>query len=227
VAAANWHALSRFAVRFLKSQHGLLLDVGSTTTDIIPLSQAGPLECGTTDTKRLADGSLLYTGVTRSPVCAVVQQAPYRGLQLPVAQELFALMHDVYLLRGDLPEDSSNCETADGRPATKAHARARLGRMICADQTEFHHKDAAVMSEAIASAHVELLSAAISRQLAVDEANPTIVLCGKGEFIARRAVQQAVSEAEIKSLRHDLGSAVSAAATAHALAVLASETRGS
>src|SRR5262245_36666371 len=36
-AAANWHALATFAGRFAATGSALLIDIGSTTTDIIPL----------------------------------------------------------------------------------------------------------------------------------------------------------------------------------------------
>ncbi len=36
-AASNWRALAQFACRFMSNDAGLLIDVGSTTTDVIPL----------------------------------------------------------------------------------------------------------------------------------------------------------------------------------------------
>ncbi len=78
-AAANWHALARFAARFVRADTGLLIDIGSTTTDIVPLRDAVPAPAARTDTERLACGELVYTGVLRSPVCAVVQSLPWRA----------------------------------------------------------------------------------------------------------------------------------------------------
>lgn len=249
VAAANWHALARFALRFLHpSTDGILLDIGSTTTDIVPLTPDPSRLCGTTDTERLASGSLLYTGVVRSPVCAVAPSVPYRGRWLPVAQEYFATMRDVYLLTGDLPPDGQDCATADGRPALKANARVRLGRMICADEMEFHHKDAAALAAAVREQQLGMIRAAISAMLSRMQAgrNLTVVISGKGEFLARRAlsvraalapeqwppsipfpatVQLDHSNAQIVSLHPQLGSSISIAAPAHAIAVLAREHR--
>ncbi|MCU0979105.1 MAG: tetrahydromethanopterin-linked C1 transfer pathway, partial [Pirellulaceae bacterium] len=70
-AASNWHALARFAGRFVPSGSALLLDIGSTTCDLIPLVDGRPAAQGRTDTQRLLAGELVYTGVERSPVCAV------------------------------------------------------------------------------------------------------------------------------------------------------------
>src|SRR5256885_9284124 len=50
----------------------LLLDTGSTTTDIIPMINGVPVPVGRTDPHRLGTGELVYTGVRRTPVCAVL-----------------------------------------------------------------------------------------------------------------------------------------------------------
>src|SRR5207253_8159474 len=59
VAAANWHALATYAGRFAPQGAGLLIDIGSTTTDIIPLWQGRPVPHGCTDPQRLASGALV------------------------------------------------------------------------------------------------------------------------------------------------------------------------
>src|SRR6202030_2937868 len=99
---------------------GLLIDVGSTTTDVIPLSGGRAVPRGVTDAARLQTSELVYTGARRTPVCALVHEG--------VAAELFATTLDVYLTLGAFAEDSST-DTADGRPATRPRAHARLARM--------------------------------------------------------------------------------------------------
>ena len=116
-AASNWHALASFVARSVnEGNRGLMLDIGSTTTDLIPLDSSGPLARGTTDLERLIHNEMLYTGVRRSPVCGVVREVPYRGATISVAQEVFATMHDVYLILGEMVELPALMEPADGRP---------------------------------------------------------------------------------------------------------------
>ena len=125
VAAANWHALARFAVRFVDHPRALLVDIGSTTTDILPLDSNALDAVGTTDTQRLASGALLYTGISRSPVCAIARRVPYRDHVVPIAQELFATMRDVYLLLGDLARGSyrlRHVRRHGGNQSALAHA---------------------------------------------------------------------------------------------------------
>ena len=52
-AASNWHALANFVCRFVTSRTGLLIDVGSTTTDVIPLVDGQVAARGRNDTERL------------------------------------------------------------------------------------------------------------------------------------------------------------------------------
>lgn len=223
-AAANWHALARFSGRFAPSGVGLLIDVGSTTCDVIPLFNGEPQASGSTDTERLLAGELVYTGVERSPVCALLHTAPYRGQSCPVAQEVFATTRDVYLILGKIKEDEAATATADGRPATKAAARLRIARTICCDLGEFHARDAAVIAEAVAIAQRTLLGQAIEKVARRLPSPPqTIILSGHGEFLAKRVLRQLKATAAVVSLDRQLGPAVSRCAPAHALAVLARE----
>ena len=229
-AASNWHVLADFATRFCQAGQGLLIDIGSTTSDIIPLSllspqgPMGPATIGITDPERLAAGELVYTGVQRSPVCAIVSRLPWRGAPCPVAQELFATTLDAYLLLGEIAADPENLDTADGRPATKPYAHARLARAICADTTMFSPDDAERAAKDVFQAQIELLADAGQQVLQRMPTQPaTLVLSGQGEFLARRLVERLKLTREVVSLNAKLGAETSRAACAHALAVLAAE----
>ncbi|MCU0874486.1 MAG: hypothetical protein MUE50_19295 [Pirellulaceae bacterium] len=245
-AASNWHALARFAGRFVPSGSALLLDIGSTTCDLIPLVDGRPAAQGRTDTQRLLAGELVYTGVERSPVCAVVGQVPYRGHSCPVAQELFATMRDVYLVLGELPEQPDDTQTADGRPATRSAAIARLARVICADETEFGERDACEIAAAVADAQAALVFAAWSRviqcldgprspvsprpdprlgetRLRGPAVGLAVVLSGHGDCLARRVLARVKHAGTVISLADQLGSEASRAGTAYALATLLRE----
>ena len=223
-AASNWHALARYAARFTPTGNSLLIDIGSTTTDVVPLLVGQVAAQGTTDTTRLLCGELVYTGVERSPVCALVDHVPYRGQRCPVVQELFATMLDVYLLLDHLVERPADSNTADGKPATKAAARVRLGRMIAADDEEFNHRDAIAIAEAVLKSQVQQIVAAV-RQVSsrLAPAPTTYIFSGHGEFLAVRALEDLPPVAHLVRLSEKLDPLVSRCAPAHALAVLARE----
>jgi probable H4MPT-linked C1 transfer pathway protein len=224
-AAANWHVLARFAARYVRRGGGLLLDIGSTTCDIIPLVGSAPAAVGRTDSERMLNGELVYTGVERSPVCAVATAFPWRGQQCPTAHEVFATTLDAYLILGDLPEDPSQTNTADGRPAMRAAARDRLARSICADRDAFSDDDAEAAAAAIARAQAAKISVAVQGVVRRMPMPPTtIVMSGQGEFLARRLLDRMRLAADVISLADKLGPEVSRCATAHALAVTVRES---
>lgn len=223
-AASNWHALAKFAGRYLPTGASLLLDVGSTTADIIPLNNGVPTAIGATDPERLLHGELCYTGVMRSPLCAAVQAVPWRGKNCPLAQELFATTWDAYLTLGDLPEEPACTHTANGRAATRAAAHDRLARAICADRTMFSADDARVAAQAVAASQTNNLVNAVRQVCAAQPSLPqTVIISGAGEFLARRVASAALPNAETLSLAALLGPTVSRCAPAHAVAVLAGE----
>jgi probable H4MPT-linked C1 transfer pathway protein len=223
-AASNWHAMASFADRWLPGGEGLLIDVGSTTTDLIPIQDGRPATRGRTDPERLAAHELVYTGVIRSPVCALVDALPWRGSECPVAQELFATSVDAWLLLGNFDEMPANHNTADGRPATRKHARDRLARMICADRTMFSQKDALAAAERIAKAQVTLIAKHLELLLKSLNFEPrAVVLCGQGEFLARAALDRLALPVRTVSAREKIGERLSDVGPAYALAVLAEE----
>ncbi len=228
-AASNWHALARFAGRFLPGGTGLVIDVGSTTCDVIPVDNARVAAAGRTDPDRLIAGEMVYTGVQRSPLCAVADRVwwPSRETACPLAEELFATTWDAYLLLGDLPEEPASMHTADGRPATRDYAHDRIARSICADRTMVSLEDAVAMAQAVADAQCRRVADAVTRVVASMATPPAgVVVSGSGEFLARRVLQETGIGAPVVSLATELGPERSRAATAHALAVLAATTQG-
>ena len=83
VAAANWVA-SALAVGAVHPD-ALMLDVGSTTADVIPIAAGRVAAAGRTDLDRLLAGELVYTGALRTNLAAIAPRVPVRGRWCPVA----------------------------------------------------------------------------------------------------------------------------------------------
>jgi (4-(4-[2-(gamma-L-glutamylamino)ethyl]phenoxymethyl)furan-2-yl)methanamine synthase len=223
-AASNWHVLARFACRFLEGDSGLLIDVGSTTADIVPLIAGQPCPQGLDDSDRLLTGELVYSGVLRTPICALTTWLPWRSRRCPVAAELFATTADAYVVLGDLPEQPDCTFTADGRPLTKVFARDRLARMICADRTAFTIEDAWNAAGRVREAQSDQLRAAAQRVAASMPCKPeSLFASGAGEFLAAKVGRETSSGMRIASLSERIGGSASLCGPAHALAVLARE----
>jgi probable H4MPT-linked C1 transfer pathway protein len=218
VAAANWLALAVFVGRWALHGPALLVDVGSTTTDVVPLLDAHPVPRGRTDPERLESQELVYTGVARTPLCALLGA---RG-----AAEWFATTLDAYLVLGHVAEDLANTNTADGRPATRSHAHARLARMQCADVETFSLNEACALAREVVLSQVGIIADAVGTVSATLPSPPqTIILSGSGEFIARWVTgkHKTLRQARLVSVRELLGPSQSQAACAVAVSALAGE----
>jgi probable H4MPT-linked C1 transfer pathway protein len=224
VAAANWHALARFGVRFGSGSFQVLLDIGSTTSDITPIQDGLVPPTETNDTERLARGELVYAGVRRTPVSSLVCELPFGGQQVPIARELFATTLDVYLLLEELVQNPSDHATADGRPATRKHAAARMARMVCACPSDVGQEDAVQMAREVSKHQQRLIQNALERVFeSAGQESGTLVLCGEGSFLGRQVAQHCRLAKEVVSLEDELGAGLAAVAPALAVAVLASE----
>ena len=131
VASLNWHATASLVARRLPA--GVLVDIGSTTTDLVPF-RAGRIASGAlSDSDRMLAGELVYTGVARTPVMAIADRFDIDGQQRMVTAELFATSADVYRLLGELPEHADLHPACDGAGKDEAASARRLARMFGCD----------------------------------------------------------------------------------------------
>jgi probable H4MPT-linked C1 transfer pathway protein len=133
LAAANWLA----SADFLRTRHpdAVLLDIGSTTTDIIPLNRFDRL-LGMTDIKRLQAGYLIYTGMLRTSVATLLRSVDLAGIPTPVSTEYFATSADIHLVLGHISPYRYTCDTPDRKEKTCTASLRRLARVVCADLDE-------------------------------------------------------------------------------------------
>jgi len=209
-AAANWLALATVAGRFTPQGPALVVDIGSTTTDLVPLLDGVPIPAARTDPDRLKAGELVYTGVRRTPACALLGTGG--------AAEFFATTHDVYLLLERLPEGAGDTDTADGRPATREHAHGRLARMLCGDAETVTRTATHALAKRLALVQRQAIDRAARRVAGRCGAPAALVLAGAGEFVAREVF--ADFRGPLVSLAERWGPARSAAACAAAVGEL-------
>ena len=134
VASANWHASAALIAQRLPD--ALLIDVGTTTTDLVPIKAGQVAARGHNDGERLAGNELIYTGAVRTPVMAVTRTAPFNGRMQRIAAERFATMADVWRLVGELPEHADPHPTPDLKGKSAQDSAARLARMLGRDLSD-------------------------------------------------------------------------------------------
>jgi probable H4MPT-linked C1 transfer pathway protein len=216
VAAANWAATARIVAQSLPD--ALLVDIGTTSTDIIPIIDGEVAALGWTDPDRLASGELVYTGAVRTPVEAMAASVSLEGREVGLSAEGFALSGDVHVWRGDLEPADYSAPTPDRRPASREFAGERLARAICADREMVNEAGVTAIANALAAAQIERIGAAITTVRARHHGLHTAVVTGLGAFIADRAARQA--GLDVVSLASALGDDAARCAPAASVALL-------
>lgn len=183
-SAANWSASARFVGRMHKNV--LFIDIGSTTTDIIPIMESQPKAC-MTDFERLSNGELIYAGTLRTNIAALLRKAEVKGKSVRTSSELFAITGDAHVLLDYIDDADYTCDTPDGAGKDKNAAALRLARVVCCDLEELSMDDA---RDIAGQAHRQLLDDLKEGITEVAERHglKSAVICGIGEFIAKEAL---------------------------------------
>jgi (4-(4-[2-(gamma-L-glutamylamino)ethyl]phenoxymethyl)furan-2-yl)methanamine synthase len=224
VAASNWHAqATTLAKRF--SGRSLMVDTGSTTTDILWLENGKCRATGLTDTDRLASGELVYLGAGRTPLMALGPVVEFKGKSHGVMNELFADMRDVWLVMGLRTEEPETLDTWDKRPATRVYAAERVLRMVGADSEQADVFDSAALAHTFAQSHAHRIATGIRRVIAGRRPD-RVILSGSGDFAAGFAADRVESLEGIARVRlaESIGAGLSDAACAWALVDLLRST---
>ncbi len=183
LAAANWSASAAFLGQ--EEDDCLFVDMGSTTTDITPILSGCAAAAGT-DFLRLAAGELVYMGLLRTRLDAILPMATIAGRSLSLAPELFSIMADARLALGQISPERYSCDTADGAGKDRQSALRRLARSVCADLEEIGEGAALAIARQACYRQKEMLMAAISRQ-AKEHCLEKVVAAGTGEGLIAEA----------------------------------------
>ncbi|AIY90658.1 hypothetical protein GACE_1625 [Geoglobus acetivorans] len=190
-AANNWVA----SVRYLSGEFDdfIFADMGSTTTDLIPVRD-GRILAGKTDFERLNREELLYFGMLRTPSSFLIKRN--------CSSEFFSITADAMLVLGLIDGTAYSCETPDGRGKSSAECMQRLARQVCADLHE-------VGEDYVMELAGEIKDEMVSRVAEVFEQKrnlyriETVVGCGIGEVLLKEAAE--LAEMEYVSLREKYG----------------------
>jgi probable H4MPT-linked C1 transfer pathway protein len=208
VASANWAATAWMVSQLIKNC--LVVDVGSTTTSIIPFINGKIAADGRTDLEKLQNGELVYSGSLRTNVAAIADAIPLRGGSVRLSSELFAQSGDVHLLLNNIREEEYASETCDSRGKTEEEAMARLARVVCADIEILTEQEIIGMAKFVYERQVEQITGGIKqvyeriKPLLLHE-DVSVVVTGLGRnFLARKAAEKAGFE-EIIDMGEMLG----------------------
>ncbi len=179
--ASNWVATAKFLLSE-GWQDFILTDIGSTTTDLIPVSQE--IMAKRTDHDRLKRGELFYCGVLRTPVFHTLPQ-----FDVPLIPEYFAINGDAFVVTGDLAPHDYTCDTPDSRGKSREECMARLARTVSLDvegNEEYMEALALAVKEEVINKTGQMME-----KVAAENMLSRVLGCGVGEFILHKAALKA------------------------------------
>ncbi|GLK69935.1 S-layer protein [Ancylobacter dichloromethanicus] len=189
IGSANWYATAAVLAHLLPG--GVLIDIGSTTTDLIPFGSDRVSAHGFSDAERLASNELVYTGAARTPVMALAAEAPFEGRFLPLMAEHYATTADLHRLTGDLTADADLHPSADGGPKTMEASARRLLRMVGHDFAPPMLPKAKALARHLAEAQLARVNRALDAVASGMESEPELLVgAGVGRFMAARLAER-------------------------------------
>lgn len=188
IASANWFASAQFLAQQVDS--ALFVDIGSTTSDLVPLYEGRVHNKGYSDAERMQHEELVYTGVVRTPLIALGSHVDFAGQHCPLAAEHFATTADVYRVTGELDETSDLAPSTDGTAKTCENSVRRIARMICRDVEDAPHEQWQTLAPAFRQLQLEKLANAASGQLSQLPVTTPLIGAGAGSFLAKALAHQ-------------------------------------
>lgn len=196
IAAANWASTALFLGNFISQC--ILIDAGSTTIDIIPILDSAPVPKGKDDISRLINNELIYTGGLRATIPSITHHVPYKGKNIRVSFEKFALISDVHRILNNISEDDYINDTADNRSKSLEDCYARLSRVICMDTETISREDLDLIANYIYQKQLDIITREIitfidnlTSRFKEFKNNPKFVLTGlSAEFLVRKSLEK-------------------------------------
>jgi probable H4MPT-linked C1 transfer pathway protein len=152
-AAANWIGTAEI-IKYIKKDC-IFMDIGSTTTDIIPIKNQKEIAEGHSDLERLISGELIYTGMLRTNLASIVHTVPITSQNSRVSSELFTISADMHRILGNISENDYTCSTPDNQGKDIISCKRRLARLVCADLDPLEDKEIIKLAHYIEDKQIE------------------------------------------------------------------------
>ena len=174
----NWHATASFVSNFFPNC--ILVDIGSTTSDIIPIKNKEIISKDVSDYQRLKSNELIYLGVLRTPIQAVERKKN-------LINENFANLSDVYRVLNKIPNTLDLLPTLDNKTKNKHDSARRIARIFGKDYKKNHFLKWKKIAYQIEGEHLKILKSVIKK---IEKKNflkkVPIIGAGIGEFLVKK-----------------------------------------
>ncbi len=183
IVSMNWHSIGRLLEK--KYKNAIIVDFGSTTTDIICIKNYVIQNKNFDDFSRINSSELVYTGLTRTPIFAINSKVKINGKNFEIIPEFFSDMSDVYRINSILKKEFDIDETADGKKRSKFLSYSRLSRNFGLDHKKSNQNLIKDLSKKIINTQLERIYLAIgkNRSKYKIEKKCKIIVCGIGKDV--------------------------------------------
>ncbi|ABR56207.1 Hydantoinase/oxoprolinase [Methanococcus aeolicus Nankai-3] len=225
VSASNWTATAEFVKNNIcPNDNCILIDMGSTTTDIIPIVN-GKIVAQKTDLDRLINNELLYVGTLRTPISFLSNTVEYKckneNTTINVSSEYFAITGDINIIMDKITTNDYTCDTPDGAPTNKQNCKIRLSKVLCGDLEQIGEEEINEVAKQFYAKLLNLIKSNVDKVATKYNIN-NIVITGLGEPILIDALRQ---EYNIISIKEGYNKDVSLATPSFAVAELLNKTK--
>ncbi len=211
--ASNWDALGRCMALAYQEGRVLLIDMGSTTTDLILIEDGKVKTMGKTDCQRLGNGELVYVGCKRTALMAlggtveVGGDEEMEGSVFNIMAEFFADIYDVLILLGIVEEDKNDFDSPDDRARDIESAWGRIVRMIGGDKEMISLKQAKLLALGFFELLGQRLVENIERVLDADSQGGVdlVLISGEGSALIDNLFEEYLQDVEVSHLSGRIG----------------------
>ena len=213
VSASNWTATANFVCNSINN-NCILVDMGSTTTDIIPIKN-GSIMANKTDLDRLMNNELVYVGALRTPLSFLGNTVLYKGKETNISSEYFAITGDISIVLDKITSEQYTCDTPDGASPDKKHSMIRISRVLCGDLEQIDEKEVINIANQFYNKLLNLIKYNVDKVSEKYGLND-VVITGLGEEI----LKDALKDYNIISIKEQYDEDVSLATPSFAVAEL-------
>ena len=188
VAAANWVATALAVAG--EHPDALLIDVGSTTTDVVPIAGGRVAATGYTTSSgcwRASSSTPACCAPTsrRSPRACRSAAAGARWRRSTSRSAATSISSSA-----ELTTEAYDCPTPDGRPATAAFARERIARLVCSDVEQLDAGEVDAIAAYLAGEQLRQIEDAARRVGRALTPEAPVVAAGSGAFLGREVASR-------------------------------------
>ena len=184
VSSMNWLATAKFVSK--KINNGLIIDFGSTTTDLILIENKKIKNKYYNDLDRIINSELIYSGFTRTPLAGIANEVKYNNRKYSLIPEFFSNTADMYRIIQNSSENLDLYNTADGRSKSKKNSYKRVARNFGFDLDRSNKKLVLNLCKLLSNYQLKKILLSVKKILIsnnIKKNNISLIFCGIGKDV--------------------------------------------